>query len=163
MANELSLLRPTVEPQDSHDYRRDVQRLEDENRSLRRDLEDAVADKEKYARSIRNLQSTLLPFHRAFRVLFGEMDLAVGEATAGPANPSAPAEQGNDPRWESFKNRFPGVGARIIDALQIHGDMQVTHLATFVKAAKGTVYNAGDKLSAAGAITRAGGIWSLKR
>jgi hypothetical protein len=161
--NELSPLRPTVET-DSHDYRRDVQCLEDENRKLRRDLEDATTEKDRIARTVKNLQGTLAPFHRALNILFGEMELAVGTMSVSNFDaPPSTSTSGNDPRWESFKNRFPGVGARIIDALLIHGDMQVTHLATFVKAAKGTVYNAGDKLSAAGAITRAGGIWSLKR
>src|SRR5208282_2158793 len=42
MANELSLLKPIVESEraDSHESRREMQRLEDEIRSLRRDLED---------------------------------------------------------------------------------------------------------------------------
>jgi hypothetical protein len=161
MANELSLLRPTVEP-DSHDYRRDVQRLEDENRKLRRDLEDATTEKDRLARTVKNLQGTLAPFHRALNILFGEMDLVVGEAANGPTN-VAGAPANGDPRWQNYKNQFPGVPSEIIDALLIHGEMRITNLAGLLKRDVRTIYRSEDKLRKAGATTLNGGLLSLKR
>ena len=145
------------------DLRKENARLGDQVLSLRRELEDALSDKERLERTVRNLQTTLGPIHRALSILFGEMELAVGEAPAGNAGMNASAANNGDPRWESYKDRFPGVPAKIIDALLTHGEMKVSHLIKFVGAAHGTVYNAGDKLQGAGAITRNGGIWSLKR
>jgi hypothetical protein len=149
---------------DVSNSRRDIQRLEDENRSLRRDLEDALSDKERLERTVRNLQTTLGPIHRAMSILFGEMDLAVGEAPAGnqTAQPSA-AVNGGDPRWQNYKNQFPGVPAEIIDALLIHGEMRITNLAGLLKRDVRTIYRSEDKLRKAGATTLNGGLLSLKR
>jgi len=138
------------------------QRLENELRSTKHDLEDMIAERDRLARTIKNLQTTLNPMHRALSALFGEIDLAVGEDVAPASNGHAPSSA-TDPRWQSYKDRFPGVPAKIIDALLTHGEMKVSHLIKFVGAAHGTVYNAGDKLQGAGAINRNGGVWSLKR
>ena len=159
--NELSLLRPTIET-DSYDYRRDVQRLEDEVRSLRRDVEDLTAERDRLARTVKNLQTTLNPIHRAMSALFGEIELAVGETNVATSAVSAPAN-GTDPRWQNYKNQFPGVPAEIIDALLIHGEMRITNLAGLLKRDVRTIYRSEDKLRKAGATTLNGGLLSLKR
>lgn len=162
MANELSLLKPFVEQPDSHDDRKTIQRLEDETRQLRRDLEDVTIVKDQLVRTVKNLQATLNPFHRALRMLFGEMDLAVGEVSNADVHPSMP-NGGADPRWQNYKNQFPGVPTEIIDALLIHGEMRITNLAGLLKRDVRTIYSAEAKLRKAGATTLNGGLLSLKR
>jgi hypothetical protein len=146
------------------EWRREVQRLEDENRSLRRDLEDATRKQKGLERTIENLRRILSPLYRGLRALFGEIELAVGEAPIGSGPAAIVASQGSDdPRWQSFKNTFPGVPASIIDALLIHGEMGFTNLSHLLKRAYGTTKNAAYKLRDAGAVTINGGTVSLKR
>ena len=154
MANELSLLKPIVESEraDSHESRREMQRLEDEIRSLRRDLEDVTAEKDRLARTVKNLQTTLNPMYRAFRALFGELELAVGVAP-NEVNAHAAASSSADPRWESFKTQLGPLAAEIIDALLIHNEMTILQLAHLLKHNYKTIAAAALKLRTAGAVT----------
>lgn len=161
MANELSLLK-VVEP-DTHDYRREIQNLEDENRSLRRNLDDAEANIQRLERTIENLRKTLNPIHRALRALFGEIELAVGEEDNIAVAPGVGPSMSVDPRWEHFKKQFPGVPATIIDALLIQGTMKMTNLAKLIGSHYETTRKATYKLRDAGAVTLTGGSVSLKR
>ena len=161
MANELSLIRPVPERDDSADLHRQFQSLKDEIRQLRHDCEDLIADKERLERTIKNLRSTLNPFHRALGALFGEIELAVGEDNPPTSGPSATAS--TDPRWDHFKRQFPGVPAAMIDTLLIHGEVGMTNLAALMKRAYGTTKNAAYKLSSAGAVTINRGVVALKR
>jgi hypothetical protein len=153
-----------VEQPDSQDYRRELQSRDNEIRSLRHALDEATAEKDGAIRTVRNLQSMLAPLHRALRAIFGEIELVAGE-DAAPAvgNGASVPVSGQDPRWESFKRSFPGVGAEIIDALLIHGEMKMTNLSKLLKRHYNTVQFHAAKLRAAGAITSAGGLLSLKR
>ena len=168
MNGKALLLEGTAEADSSgaSDYRKEVQRLEDEVRSLRRDIEDCQLGKARLVRTIENLRSILSPLHRGLRVLFGEIELAVGEApdpnTPNGAVPAAP-NQPADPRWQNFKASFPGRGAEIIDALMIHGEMRIQHLATLLHCDPRTVGQHAAKLRNAGAITQVQGVLSLKR
>ena len=159
MANELSLLKPIVEPDIDSQIHRQYQELKDEIRQLRHDCEDLIADKERLQRSVEHLRKTLSPFHRALRILFGEIEDAIGEETSAPSG-AAPSI---DPRWEHFKKQFPGVPAAMIDTLLIHGEVGMTNLANLMKRAYGTTKNAAYKLSAAGAVSIVRGSVSLKR
>jgi len=160
------MLETLVEPDaDLQSWRREKQRLEDEVRSLRRELEDAHNDRDRQARSIENLRLILSPLHRGLRALFGEIELAVGEAdtpaSSGVARTASPSDL--DPRWQSYKNRFPGAAAQVIDALLIHGDMQQTPLSKLVGIHYETLRKAVAKLRDAGAVSVVGGVVSLKR
>lgn len=134
--------------------------LEDETLALRRQLEDAQRENARLLRTVQNLRTILNPLYHGLRAIFGEIELGIGEEMASAGR----RESGDvDPRWESYKSQFPGVPSKIIDALLIHGSMQITHLARLLKIANSTLYHAGDKLNSAGAITRSGGIWSLRK
>jgi hypothetical protein len=163
MANELSLLKPIVEQPDARDYRRDIQRLEDENRKLRRDLEDAISEKDRLMASVKMLRTILSPLHRGLRAVFGEIELAVGEDVTSPASNGTSAASAADPRWDNYKKQFPGPPSEVIDALLIHGDMKLTQLAGLLKRHYNTINDAGTKLVKAGAITRTSGTFSLRR
>ncbi len=149
----------------SEDRRQELQRLSDENRSLRREVEDLTEEKERATRTIKNLQRLLNPIYQGMRALFGEIELAVGEEVSGaPAStPFASQPSTADPRWESYKKRFPGKCADIIDALLVHETMGITALASFVGTSKQTAWSACSKLKAAGALDNSSGKWSLKR
>lgn len=164
MANELSLLKPIVESDTAaSQIHRQCQELKDEIRQLRHDCEDLIADKERLQRSIEHLRKTLSPFHRALRILFGEIEDAIGEETLAPTFAPSGAALSNDPRWEHFKKQFPGVPAAMIDTLLIHGEVGMTNLANLMKRAYGTTKNAAYKLNAAGAVSIVRGSVSLKR
>lgn len=151
------------------DLRKENARLGDQVLALRRELEDAHRDNERLARSIENLRTTLNPIHRAFRALFGEIELAVGEGspivpdTGGPAASQTSATGPlSNPRFQSFKNSFPGRGAEILDALAIHGEMRISHLATLLRCDPRTIGQHAAKLRNAGAISQIQGVLSLK-
>ena len=97
--------------------RRENQRLDETLRQVRNELGQAIADKENLERSIRALRHQLSPLHHALRAVFGEIELAVGEeefrSAAAGAAPASSSNNATDARWESYKQSFPGVAARI--------------------------------------------------
>jgi hypothetical protein len=161
-AKPLMLEGTVMESPDTQDLRRQVQRLEDELRLTRRDLEDRTRERDQHARTIANLRDILSPLHRGLRALFGEIELAGIEDVVAPANGSVPKPKAEDPRWQSYKTRFAGVGAKIIDALLIHGEMRQTALAKFVGHHYDTVSKVARELRSAGALTSDGGVLRLK-
>lgn len=151
-------------PPDDRAWCQERQRLEDENRDLQRALEDSERERVRLERGVQSLRMILSPLHRGLKAIFGEIELAVGsepETAAPSGNHAAPSS--TDPRWQSYKNQFPGVPAAVIDALLMHGSMGMTNLAAFLKRAYGTTKNAAYKLKAAGAVTIDRGNVSLKR
>jgi hypothetical protein len=146
------------------DLRKENARLGDQVLSLRREVEDLRRDKERLLRSIENLRSILSPLFRGLRALFGEIEIAAGEETAPPANGSVSAAPKTvEPRWQHFKNSFPGVPAAIIDALLIHEQMPMSHLAKLIGKHYDTVKTAAKKLREAGAAELDGGVLRLRR
>jgi hypothetical protein len=148
------------------DLRKENARLGDQVLTLRRELEDAHRDNERLSRSIANLRTTLNPLYRGMRALFGEIELAVGEeqgASVSANEPASLAASALDPRWQSFKNTFPGTGSEIIDALLVHGELKLTNLVTLIRHHYNTIQSAAVKLKAAGAINYSNGTLSLKR
>jgi hypothetical protein len=142
--------------------RQENRKLDEALRTVKNELGQATADKENLERSIRALRNQLAPLHRFMRALFGEIELAIGEeevtATMGAPGATASVTSSNgDPRWQSFKETFPGVPSRIIDALLAHREMSITQLATFLRAHYNTVSGALGQLSKAGAVSKDGG------
>jgi chromosome segregation ATPase len=148
--------------------RQENRKLDETLRGVRNELGQALADKKNIERSIRALRTQLAPLHRYLRALFGEIELAVGEEDAVPA-PSATgaataaASNGNDPRWESYKNGFPGVAAKIIDALLAHDEMNYVQLSALLKHSYDTIKGAAAKLLKAGALSKNGKAVRLNR
>lgn len=163
------LARQTPEPDEGmlHKFRREKQQLEDDLRETRQELDDLRAEKERLERSVRNLRLTLSPLHRSLRALFGEIELAIGEETAAvglsSASVAAQLQNTSDPRWESFKQTFPGTPARIIDALLAHQQMTYGQLKTLLRADYNTIKNAAAKLRLAGAVVKEGTMCRLNR
>jgi hypothetical protein len=139
-----------------HRLRKEKQQLDEELLSVRRDLDDSNREKERLERTLRNLRQQLSPLHRALRAVFGEIELAIGEedfAAPSPSGSEGPQAQRTDPRWESYKQNFPGAPARMIDALLTHREMNITQLSKLLKMDYSTAKAAASKLRQAGAIT----------
>lgn len=141
-----------------HEWRKEKQHLEEDLRLVRQQLEGVRAENEVLQRSMRNLRDSLSPLHRALRVVFGEIELAIGEESETASSPSGSSipTPGGDARWESYKATFPGVPASMIDALMAHREMSYTQLAAFLRRDYNTVKNAAAKLQKAGAVVKDG-------
>jgi hypothetical protein len=149
-----------------HELRREKQQLEEEILLVRRELDDAHALNEKLERSLRTLRKQLSPLHLALRAVFGEIELAVGQEDFAPvsASSNSPAPpSGFDPRWQSYKNNFPGAPAKIIDLLLEHPGLTLTQISKIAKMHYDTTKTAVRKLVEAGAVARVGNEVSLKR
>lgn len=165
---------PNVDPE--------VERLRNENRHLKRELDDAQVEakraREDSDRALGALRKQLGPLYRALQMVFGELDAA--GVTDGPqyygepAAPSAPGGGGLDSRldprvnavWESWKTKLgPGTAqARIIETLQLHPSMSAAQLKVAAKMATQTVYESTSKLRLLGLIEKdSGGRWTLKK
>jgi|GEM_PF-5059743 len=142
------------------EWRREKQQLEDDLRKTRRELEDVRLEKERMERSVKKLREVLTPLHHWLRALFGEIEFAVGaEEPPTPGNSSTAngrAVSDTDPRWQSYKENFPGAPARIIDALLSHREMTLTQLSRLLKMDYTTAQKALSKLKAAGAVRKEG-------
>jgi hypothetical protein len=147
-----------------HEWRREKQRFEEEILSLRRELDDARSHNEQLERSLRALRSQLSPLHRALRAVFGEIELAIGEDDNAQSVPSAPRTPSDaDPRWQSYKNSFPGVPSLCIDALLVHKDLSIPQMAALIKRAYSTTKDGLLKLKNAGAVSATAGRYRLNR
>lgn len=100
---------------------------------------------------VRKLKSATTPLYHALQLIHDQIDAMGIESSASTSGGDS------DPRWQSFKNTFPGVPARIIDALLTHREMSITQLSGLLKAHYNTVSNALSSLAKAGAVTKDGG------
>ena len=103
---------------------------------------------------VKGLRRLLTPLYRALQQVFGEID-AMGIADAPTA--AVTANGAEDPRWRSFKERFPDTPAEIVDALLTHRQMSITELSGLLKAHYNTVNKALATLTKAGAVVKDGG------
>lgn len=146
-------------------WRKEKEQLEDKITDLERQIEQEKRESSRLLGTVHTLRQYLNPQYRALRILFGEIEVAVGEESAGAAA-STPGQQpsnASDPRWESYKQTFPGVAARIIDALLSHQQMTYGQLKTLLRADYNTIKNAAAKLRQAGAVVKEGTMCRLNR
>jgi len=156
----------------------ELDKLRNENRHLKRELDDAQRDarraREDASRALGSLRKQLGPLYRALQMVFGEIEAAgVDEDYGDPAPPSGPSgslDSRLDPRvnavWESWKVKLgPGTAqARIIETLQLHPSMSAAQLKVAAKMATQTVYECTAKLKLLGLIEKDGaGRWTLKK
>jgi hypothetical protein len=107
---------------------------------------------------IGELRTMLSPLYQGLQRIFGEID-ALG--IEGPVNGA-----GLDPRkaavWEDWKRKMPGLPAKFIEALMLHGELTQTQLRLHAKCAAGSVAGVVSQLWKAGLINKNGGKISLK-
>ena len=109
---------------------------------------------------MQELRAVLTPLYQALGHIFGEID-AMGTSDSSPSSPT-----GMDPRkaavWDDWKRKMPGIPARFIDALMLHGELTQTQLRLHAKCAQGSVAGVVSQLWKAGLINKNGGRISLK-
>ena len=136
--------------------------LEEENKALRRELaatqRQVIEAKTEAARSVAKLRQTLTPLYQSFKMLFGEME-AIGGTEDSPATSSPRKNAGV---WEAWKSRLSGTCAKVIDALQTHGELNTQQLAIATGLHRTTIPKAIYELNKAGLISKNGGRFSLK-
>jgi hypothetical protein len=159
-----------VDSKELRELRAENRRLDEALRNVRNELGQAIADKQNLERSIQALRNQLSPLHRYLRALFGEIELAIGEEDSSRPQPSqaadgpaTPAANNSDPRWESYKQTFPGAASRIIDALLAHPQLTYTQISKLIRSDYNTVKNAAAKLKQAGALVKDGTMCRLNR
>lgn len=146
------------EVEDSRDER--IRELLEENRELRDNLRNANAAathaKRDVERAVAALRTQLKPLHLALKAVFGEIDAIGGDDSPQAANPRVAAV------WENWKQKLPGATAKIIDALQLHGEMNGQQLAIAIGCHRNSIPQLIYKLNKAGLIQKNGGRFSLK-
>jgi hypothetical protein len=135
--------------------------LEERNRQLEEAQDDLRAERSKNAQgaaAVAELRRQLSPLYNGLRAVFGEMDaLGVAEGTSGHVEPRKAAV------WEAWKTKLPGIPAKMIDALLVHGALNQTQLRIHAQCARSSVPNAVMALNRAGLINKSGdGKISLK-
>lgn len=155
-----------VDPRDQ-----EIESLRAENRRLQRAVSDAQVDaqraREDADRALSALRRQLSPLYRALQAVFGELDAAgVADAPAAQTAAAGPSAAGApDPRvaavWDAWKSKM-GTAAKIIGALQVHGELNTQQLAVVVGLHRTTIPALILKLNKAGLINKNGGRFSLK-
>lgn len=148
------------------DETRDAQiaALEQQIRDLHREVRNANAAaqlvKVNAESSLGELRRQLSPLYRALQQIFGELDAAGVEDSAGSsanANPRVAAV------WDAWKQKLPPACGKIIDALLVHGELNSAQLRVACRLGTSTVTDAIYKLNKAGLINKNGGRFSLKQ
>jgi hypothetical protein len=150
---------------DLEELRERVSQLEDDLRREKAARLKAENENRSLIAAMEKLRQMLSPFHRLLRGVFGEIEVVIGPESAESRSPfpSASPSNANDPRWESYKQTFPGVAAQIIDALLSHQQMTYGQLKTLLRRDYNTIKNAAAKLRQAGAIIKEGTMCRLNR
>lgn len=154
--NGQPLLEGTVDTRDA-----DIEKLEDDNRDLRRQLREANAAaagaQRQSTRAVGELRRQLTPLYEALRAVFGEMD------SVAPGEAEGPAVDGKKRGvWESWISKLGGKQAECIKALLEHGEMTVVQLRVATHSGQQTVYDATSKLNKLGLINKNNGRYSLR-
>lgn len=129
-------------------------RLIAENRRLQGELSTAKAQA---GRALAAIRHQMEPWHKALKLLFGEM-----EAIGGDANPTDDNSQ--QAKWETVKRQMPPRLAQAIDLLMLQGRMKRTQIASALKMDySNCTKNVIGALLRQGWIVENGGELSLKR
>lgn len=133
------------------------QDLEDARAATKRAREQSVAA----TRALGNLRRQLDPLHKALRAIFGELDAANIESSESNDSQSSVSPRSAQV-WESWKQRFGGGTAKVIDALLLHKEMNTTQLSIATGLHRTTIPALIFKLNKASLINKNGGKFSLK-
>ena len=134
------------------ELRRNIRGLEDELATLREALQ-------KSERSRARLKKQLGPLYGALRELFGELD-DIADLSDAPQSQEQPDRVKNV--WQMWKGKVGACGAKIIDALLTHNDMNTQQLAIATGLHRTTIPAGIYALNKAGLLNKSGGRFSLK-
>jgi hypothetical protein len=108
-------------------------------------------------RGVQELRLVLSPLYQALQHVFGEIDtIGVSGSSSSDMDPRKAAI------WQSWKQKMPGIPAKFIDALLLHGALTQSQLRLHAQCAMGSVAGVVSQLYKAGLINKNGGKISLK-
>lgn len=141
----------------------ELERLQDENDDLRRELREAKAEVERATRhaahAVSALRRQLAPLYKALQMVFGELETI---QTEGEDRPD-PLRNKSAAIWESWKQKMPGMAATFITILLEHGEMNAAQLRVAARCGNQTVYDTIHRLNKVGLIVKNGGRFSLRQ
>lgn len=140
-----------------------IAELEEENATLStrvRQLEsDLSRTRRDNQRAISNLRQILSPLRGAINAIWGEMDAISTEEVAPDAPKVGPRKA---QVWESWKQKFGGGTAKVIEALLLHGEVNTVQLSIATGLHRTTIPALIFKLNAASLINKNSGRFSLR-
>lgn len=134
--------------------------LREKVRGLEEQLTDERSRNVAVDQGMKKLRTVLQPLHNALGMIFGEMG-SMGVESGEDATPS-PLDSRKTAVWTSWKQKFPGIPAKFIDALLLYGALTQSQLRIHAQCAKGSVPGVVSQLYKAGLISKNGGKISLK-
>lgn len=142
-----------------------IESLEAEVRSLREQVLSAQAESEatrdQMERALSTLRRQLNPLYQALRAVFGEIDAVLPpEMAAGPSG--VPPDARKQAVWDAWKQKLPGLPAKFIDSLLVHGSMSAAQLRVSMHCSNQGVYDTATKLNKLGLLQKNGGKYSLR-
>lgn len=144
----------------------EVARLRDLNRTLTRELHDALDENERLRKRVATadvpvarLREKLAPFYQLLQAVFGDIDELSPDASSSPGAAVPPK---NAAVWEAWKGRLPTGAGKIIDALMKHGDANTQQLSILTGLHRNSIPRSIYELNKAGLINKNGGRFSLK-
>ena len=153
------LLGEYVEPDDSNELRRRIERLTGEKSRLQVELLEAKERLKAMESGVRSIQRMIEPWKNAIGLLFGEIENMNMEdehsKTSVPSRISAV--------WDQWKRKLPGKPAEVIQCLLDHGTLSRQQLRAAAGGGWSTIDAATGKLASLGLIDRAAGKYCLRQ
>jgi chromosome segregation ATPase len=157
--NAMKLLDGAVEdPRDAEirDLAGQVRDLEAQLRDAQREI---MQTRRESGNALAALRKQLSPLYRALQAVFGELDAAGVDDTV----PLASTNTRTSAVWDAWKQKLSPACGQVIDALLIHGELNVQQICVAARMGKNTVYGVIVMLKKAGVINKQGGRFSLKQ
>ena len=144
----------------------EADRLREANRTLSRQLHDALQENEQLRKRVLvsdapliRLRERLQPFYALLQAVFGDID----EIALDAGNDGVTQTGKSSAVWESWKSRVGGAGSKIITALLEHGEANTQQLSILTGLHRTTIPKGIYDLNKAGLINKSGGRFSLKK
>lgn len=143
----------------------ELDEVREENRELRAQLSaarrEAESAKRDAAHALGGLRKVLSPLYRALQQVFGELDAAGVED--GESTPPPQVSNREAAIWSSWKAKFRGQAAQLIDVLLLHGELTQQQIAIHLGIHRKNVPQLIFKLNKNSLIQRNGDRYSLKK
>jgi uncharacterized protein (DUF3084 family) len=174
MRNNQKLLEgEVIEPDHGHDDS-EADRLRDELRRVSNERDALRSENIRLRQRVNqvdvpatHLRQTLEPLYQSLRALFGDLEVIDPPSVTAP---SRQAQAANDPPstreaavWDSWKQKLGGSAAKVITALQGHGEANTQQLSILTGLHRTTIPKIIYEINKAGLINKNGGKFSLKQ
>ena len=135
--------------------------LETEVESLKAQLAHEKQAGREGARAVASLRKQLTPIYQALQQVFGHMEAIPGMDASSPTDHVHPARV--SAAWEQWKQKLGKGGAKMIDALLIHGEMTRRQIAVATGYSPQNISNLTSELNKLSLITKNGDKIALRQ